>query len=482
MLPYKLLKSAARRIGPETVDQFSDLLEAIEMIDGAVRITSPDPLKAAIGALPAIAAFGEPDEKIEAHRLAWNIASACGIFPASIDAFYRKIGKGEVVDLTVPAMNMRAIAFESARGIFRAMKEQNVGAAIFELSRGEIGFTGQRPHEYATAILCAAMAEGHQGPLFLQGDHFQVSASRYAKNPDAEIEAIKNLIAEAISAGFYNIDIDCSTLVDLSWSTEVEQQRLNIELTAELARHTRALEPEGVTISLGGEIGEVGEENSSVAEVDAYLGGVAAELGHKMPGLTKLSVQSGTRHGGNVLPDGSFGDMGVDFALISELTVACRSNGDLAGCVQHGASMLTLEKIARLPAANCIEVHLAAAFLNIVYDHLPTDSVEQADNWLKEKFADEWKPDFSEAQFLHHARRYPIGPFKRAWWDAKHVHGDIRKSVRELATAYFKALNVGDTHGLVSKAIIHAPVDWQEMDGSGGGQSGDEAAIRDLAD
>lgn len=481
MSQHDLLQSAACRISPETADQLSELLESIETVDGTFRVSTLDRVKAAIGALPAIAAFGEPDEKTEAHRLAWGIAAACGIFPASIDALYRKIGKSDVTGITVPAMNMRAIAFESARGVFQAMKEQTVGAAIFELSRGEIGFTGQRPHEYATAILCAAIAEGYVGPLFLQGDHFQVSASRYAQDPESEIGAVKDLIAEAISAGFYNIDIDCSTLVDLSWPTEAEQQRLNIELTAELARHTRALEPDGVTISLGGEIGEVGDENSTVAEVDAYLGGVAAKLGPDTLGLTKLSIQSGTRHGGNVLPDGSFGDMNVDFELIVDLTAACRANGGLAGCVQHGASMLTLEKIARLPAADCIEVHLAAAFLNAVYDHLPSDLVAQADSWLKENFADEWKIDWSEAQFLHHARRYPIGPFKRVWWDAKHVHDDIRAAVRDRAAAYFTALKVAGTRALVSEATTHAPIEWHGTD-IPDGQGGDEALIRDLAD
>jgi len=266
-----LLRAAACRIDHQTAQQFDALLGSIRVHGAEFEISAPERLAVSIGALHAIAAFGNAEAALAAHRLAWSIGASVGLFPASIDALYRRIGRGEVSGITVPAVNIRAIAFESARGVFQAMKAADVGAVIFELSRGENSFTGQRPHEYATAMLCAAVAEGHTGPLFLQGDHYQISASRYAQDPEAELQAVRDLIAEAINAGFYNIDIDCSTLVDLSHPTEAEQQKPNIDLTAELARHTRALEPAGVTISIGGEIGEVGEENSTVAEVDAYL-------------------------------------------------------------------------------------------------------------------------------------------------------------------------------------------------------------------
>jgi hypothetical protein len=481
MPDYSNLFTGAYRLGGDAPRALATLIECLGETGPGVQVNDVASLRGNIGVLAELAAFGDHTVNRGAHRLAWGIATAEGIYPASIEQLYRALGRSAAPKLTVPAMNMRAVPFVSACGVFRAMRTGDVGAAIFELSRGEIGFTGQRPHDYATAILCAAIAEEHQGPLFLQGDHFQVSASRYGQDPEAELQAVKDLIAEAISAGFYNIDIDCSTLVDLSFSTEAEQQKLNVDLTAVLARHTRSLEPEGVTISLGGEIGEVGDENSTVAEVDAYLQGVSALLGQETIGLSKLSIQSGTRHGGNVLPDGSFGEMNVDYALIRDLTEACRRNGDLAGCVQHGASMLSLEKISRLPDADCIEVHLAAAFLNAVYAQLPDPLVEEADTWLRDKFADEWKPDWSEAQFLHHARRYPIGPFKRQWWDACDAHPAILNEVEGLARAYFDALQVTGTRELVQQAITHPPVRWHGADARTG-RVGDEAQIQDLAD
>ena len=477
------LEQAALVLSPMTKAHITALFDAIEPVEpDGLLITDEDTVRQSVAGLAEIAAFGQRSEQQLAHKYAWQLAFACGIFPASIDELYRNMSTGELPDITVPAMNMRAIPFQSAKAVFAAMRDHNVGAAIFELSRGEIAFTGQRPLEYATVILCAAIAERHSGPLFLQGDHFQVSASRYAADPDLELTTVKKLIVEAVEAGFFSIDIDTSTLVDLSFDTVHEQQRPNYLLTAELANFVRKLEPEGITISLGGEIGEVGEENSTAEEVEVFLAGVNAHLEPNTAGLTKLSIQSGTKHGGNVLKDGSFGEMLVDFELITELTNVCRSYSGVAGCVQHGASMLTLEKLGRLPESACVEVHLAAAFLNAVYKHLPESLVTLADDWALEHFADEWKSDWSKEQFLHHARRYPIGHFKRQWWDASDCHEALRTAIYDQTAAYFSTLNVTNTVQMVADSIKHQPQQWQAS------QAGDvpifehEIGIRDLAD
>jgi len=464
-------------------DGFKQIREDLKE-QSALADSGGAPLLNTLTALATIAAFGNPQAKIETYTFVRQLAEDRGIYPASIEELYRSFGRAEAGNITVPAMNMRAIAFESARGVFRALVENDVGAAIFELSRGEIGFTGQRPMEYTTVILCAAIAEGFSGPLFLQGDHFQVSASRYKENPKQEMEAVKSLIHEAIEVGFYNIDIDTSTLVDLSHAAIADQQELNVSLTAELANFVRAIEPNGITVSLGGEIGEVGEENSTVEEVEVYLSGVAGLMKDDAPTISKLSIQSGTRHGGNVLFDGSFGDMDVDFDLIRDLTGACRETHGVGGCVQHGASMLSLEKISKLPTAGCIEVHLAAAFLNVAYDYLPGDLVCRCDQWLKDTRSNEWKADWSQAQFLHHARRYPIGPFKKYWWQAVECHEEILNGVYVKAKAYCAALNVFNTRDLIDDVIKHPVPVWVapalSMTAGQGGR--DEALIHDLAD
>ena len=130
------------------------------------------------------------------------------------------IGRGDIAGkFTVPAINLRMLAYDSARAVFRAAGKLDVGALIFEIARSEIGYTDQRPAEYASAVLAAAIKEGFRGPVFIQGDHFQTSAKKYAAAPEGEIKAIRDLILEAVAAGFYNIDIDTSTLVDLGKPT-----------------------------------------------------------------------------------------------------------------------------------------------------------------------------------------------------------------------------------------------------------------------
>src|SRR5262249_14129521 len=147
----------------------------------------------------------------------------------------------------------------------RAAKKMNAGAFIFEIARSEIGYTEQRPHEYAAVVIAAALRERFTGPVFIQGDHVQTNAKKYnSPERDKEIETLRALIKEEIAAGFYNIDIDTSTLVDLEKPTLEEQQDVNVTLAADFAEFIRKHEPQGVTVSVGGEIGEVGGKNSDV--------------------------------------------------------------------------------------------------------------------------------------------------------------------------------------------------------------------------
>ncbi len=144
--------------------------------------------------------------------------------------------------------------------MFRAARKIEAGAITFEIARSEIGYTDQRPSEYASAVLAAAIKERFRGPVFIQGDHYQTSQKKFSQDREAELRTIRDLILESIAAGFFNIDIDSSTLVDLTKPNLEEQQRLNYETCAEFTRFIREHEPEAVTVSVGGEIGEVGQK------------------------------------------------------------------------------------------------------------------------------------------------------------------------------------------------------------------------------
>src|SRR5919199_3192571 len=240
------------------------------------------------------AVFGDGHERELARWLIWQIGQSVGVRAASIHELYMARGRGEVGGFTVPAMNVRGMSYDTARAIFRTAVRQSAGAFILEIARSEIAYTDQRPAEYVAVVLAAAMREGFRGPVFIQGDHFQVNAKKFAADPTGEVAAVKQLALEAITAGFYNIDVDTSTLVDVKLSSLDEQQRLNYETGVEIASYIREIEPEGVTISVGGEIGEVGAHNSTVPELRAFMDGFLRTLrdqnGDSMVGLSKISV------------------------------------------------------------------------------------------------------------------------------------------------------------------------------------------------
>src|SRR5467141_2685478 len=350
---------------------------------------------AKIDALVRQAVFGSEDEKAHARWMIWEMGQQAGVRPASIHDLYLARGRGEVPPFTTPAMNVRILSYDAGRAIFRAAKQLDAGAIICEIARSEIAYTDQRPAEYVAVMTAAALREGFTGPLFIQGDHVQVNAKKYAADPEAELQALRALIEEELHAGFYNIDIDTSTLVDLSKPNLDEQQRTNYERAAELTKFIRDREPKDVTASVGAEIGEVGGKNSDVHELQAFMDGynrTLKRLGNYV-GISKISVQTGTSHGGMVLPDGSIAKVQLDLPALKALSQDARTKYGLGGAVQHGASTLPPEAFGNFPACEAVEIHLATNFQNLVFDHpkLPADLRAELTAWVKAECKDEWK-------------------------------------------------------------------------------------------
>ncbi|HEC34522.1 MAG TPA: aldolase [Chloroflexi bacterium] len=426
--------------------------------DGGVRVLDEARLQgAALDALVFDAVFAERETQAAARYLLWELGQVSGVRPASIHDLYMARGQGETrKGWTVPAMNLRTLTYDMARAVFRAALTRDVGTMIFEIARSEIGYTDQRPAEYTTAIIGAALREGYRGAIFLQGDHFQVSAKKYATTPETELKAIEDLIREAIAAGFFNIDIDTSTLVDLSKPTVTEQQRINFELCARFTKIIRSLEPEGVTVSVGGEIGEVGGKNSTEEELRAFMDGYNRMLTTGMAGLSKLSIQTGTAHGGVVLPDGSLARVKIDFDTLARLSRMAREEYGMAGAVQHGASTLPPEAFHKFAATDACEVHLATGFQNIVYDHdlFPAELRQEVYAYIKEAHADQWKKGQTEEQFLYKNRKRGLGPFKRAFWT---LPEEVREAIgRDLEAQFgflFEQLGVTGTTGMVATHV-----------------------------
>ena len=401
--------------------------------------------------------FGSTEyQKKESGALIRTLAYENGARPASIQKFYEEAGQGLHPGMTVPAINIRGITYQVAGAVFRAALKHRVGALIFEIARSEIGYSDQRPAEYTSCILAAAAKEQYEGPVFLQGDHFQIKSDKFESEPEKELGAIRALIEESIEAGLFNIDIDASTLVDLGEESIEQQQRLNCQHTADLTRFIRSIEPEGFTVSIGGEIGEVGKRNSTVEELRVFMKGYLDRLDPAIKGISKISVQTGTSHGGVILPDGSIAEVDLDFDTLGKLSRAAREEFGLGGAVQHGASTLPDDAFGKFPEMDTLEVHLATGFQNIIFDsqHFPSDLLNTINGHLMKKYVSERKEGQTEEQFIYKTRKKAFGDFKKEIWSLPEKNMKmLEETLEERFTSLFQMLNVFNTEDRIAATV-----------------------------
>jgi len=438
--------------------------------DSTVTVTNPAAFRGQLVDRLVEAAIFAPDEATrDAARWAiWEGGHALGVHSASIQGLYAARGKGKWTGFTVPAVNIRGLTYETARAMFRAGKRLDSHAFVFELAKSELGYSFQRPAEYVANVLAAAIREGHHGPVFIQGDHYQYNAASFAKDPEQETEGLRALTKESVAAGYYNIDIDASTLVDLAFPTLDEQQRHNYQCGAELTALIREIEPRGITISVGGEIGEVGHKNSTVEEFEAYMDGYLKELAARGAGLvpmSKVSVQTGTSHGGIPTADGHVAEVKLDFDVLRAIGESARKKYGLAGAVQHGASTLPEAMFHHFPQVDCAEIHLATGFQNMMYDggFLPDELKARMYRWLDENCAAERTEGMSDEQFHYKTRKKAYGPFKRELFDLPASNlASFTAALEDKFHFLFEKLCTRDARPVVDEwvhpVLVHRPV------------------------
>ena len=427
----------------------------VEVLDDEVKVLDEAALQGEpTDTLVYSAVFGSDSVKAAARWIIWTTAQAVGIYPASIHELYLAAGRGEYGNATTPAINVRGMSYDFARTIFRTGQALDTKNFIFEIARSEMGYTEQAPEEFATVMLAAAIREGHRGPVFIQGDHQQINPKRYKADPERELASLRKLISESVGAGFYNIDVDASTIVELDRPTEFERQELNYKHTAEMTAYIREIEPPGITVSVGGEIGEVGTADSTPEDLEAFMQGYVPtlqSLGADLAGISKISVQTGTSHGGVVLPDGSIAAVKLNLQALGDLSTAARTYG-MGGAVQHGASTLPDSAFDQFPQRGAIEVHLATAFQNMMFDDLPEDFRQTIYEHLDENHDDERKPNMTPTQFYYTTRKRAYGPFKREFW---HLPADVKAQITDrLGKQFaflFEKLGVAGQAALVDK-------------------------------
>jgi len=374
---------------------------------------------------------------------------------SSIHELYMAIARGEIGGFTVPAFNLRGMTEELSQGIFEAAKETETGAFVLEIARSEMGYTAQPPLEFVRRVLIGANAAGWSGPIFVQGDHSQAKAQSPGKIAEGELENIKKLIDVEIEAGFFNIDIDASTLVDTALPTVKDQQKVNAAVTAELAKYIRLRQPSGITISIGGEIGHIGDRNSTEEDLLQFMQLFQSIYPGEMQGLSKVSVQTGTSHGGRMQKDGTLESMKVDFEVIENLSSLAKRLG-MAGVVQHGASTLPESMFGEFPKRGANEIHLSTGWQNMIFDYpnFPVELKKAIYEWLDKNKGSERKEGETDEQFYYRTRKYAWGEFKTQL-DLLDTgfKTEIKNEMKKRATLLFKALKVEGTREIVSKYV-----------------------------
>ncbi|MCJ7523275.1 MAG: aldolase, partial [Dehalococcoidia bacterium] len=173
-------------------------------------------------------------------------------------------------------------------------------------------------------------------------------------------------------------------------------------------------------------------------------------------GISKISVQTGTAHGGVVLPDGSIASVKLDFNTLEQLSRVAREEYGMGGAVQHGASTLPDEAFDKFPQVDAVEVHLATGFQNIIYDspYFPKELLNDIYSHLSSKYSAERKQGETEEQFLYKTRKKAFGDFKDEMWHLpeENLKG-LRDTLEERFALLFRKLNVVNTVDIVAKEV-----------------------------
>ncbi len=376
--------------------------------------------------------------KQEAIKTINAVAQFLKIEPSSNYAYYGEKAEGKNMFSTTPAINCRMLTFHTVHAALKAYQNLKLPYVVFELALSERTYTAQKMDEYAALVKAAYISLGFKNTrIYLQGDHYQVDPKKYAQNPEQEIQRIKDLIKEAIDQGVYNIDIDTSKFETAEpQKTPKENQAMNAKLTAEFLFYMRSLEKEvnlPCVLSIGGEVGEVGSLNTKFPEVNAYLSLLYEEIFQRIKnepkskltvagfkGLSKVSINVGSAHGGQLGQDGKpLDDVPLDFQAHHDLFMQGKdpfNPGKHVVTVQHGASTLPKHYFALFPSMHVGEIHLATGFQNITWDIIEKHEPElykRMKNMVFEKCNDKVKMHPTEAVGFNKERKHVTQFFKK---------------------------------------------------------------------
>ena len=134
----------------------------------------------------------------------------------------------------------------------------------------------------------------------------------------------------------------------------------------------------------------------------------------------------------------------------------------MAGAVQHGASTLRGDQLAKMPVNGAIEVHLALGFNNLIFDHpsLPQSIKDEIRDYVFANHAHERGENETDAQFLYNIRKKSWKIIKKKFWELPEtIQNDIMNSLQKMFYDMFVWMNIQNTFDLVAQythiVVIH---------------------------
>jgi hypothetical protein len=303
-----------------------------------------------------------------------------------------------------------------------------------------------------------------------------VGRASYQVSRDDEINGMKDRIEQAIAAGFFNIDLDTSSLADFSRPSTFEQQQLSSRECAELVAWVREIEPKELSVGIGAEIKILGDGNLTADELRAFMEGFFDGL--NLPGdkrdLAKLIV----------LVDGATNEAEIDLELLRELGEMARREYGLGLSIRSGTLSIPEVLFAEFPDHQVSELQLTAPFEDLILDHedFPKALKKEFYQWIDNEWPGARRADQSDETFYRASRRRALVPFKQRLWDLpEELRARIAETIQAKLAFYFDSLRVGNTAGLV-RATVDIEKTGLPLPASGYSQTAEASLTSYLAD
>lgn len=402
--------------------------------------------------------------KAKTRRIIYHLAKDLGIYSASIQPFYKAFAQGSIKNVTVPAISMKTLTYDLCRCVFRVAKTQNAAAFTFELSYGESQYTKQTPEEFVAVILGAAIKEKYTGPIFIQGGPCTFDPIAYKKDRSKELTRVKDWVERLIAAGFCNIAIDGSTLIETSNPSLHAQQKENVYVTAEVTKFIRDREQkrhaakltkghsdsiiqctDDAPIAISAAIEYTNDDENTLETVESFMNHYLYQIPHKT-GISNLCVKTPTVKKNTKKP-------GVNLNLLESIGQIAREAYGLAGPTLQNTS-LPVTQYEKFVKTRIVEAHLSTAFQDEVFDALPANLRGEMYAWVKKAHAYFREPDWNDEEFIHYKREKAFGLFKKKLW---HLSDEEKKPIIHAVETYigrlFEALSVANTKKSVEKYV-----------------------------